>query len=296
MKTPVIRPYPTPAVETVRADAWDVFIDGVVQTGEFLTTYTPTCTISARRRLRIDMQDVISVCGINDARSLAVLVTWYSSGTAIRGRKIENIELTENAALHEASCELAGSEVADKLELRTRLVVRTAIAPLNGSPGFPEGAVLWDDVVRLNVSGAGAQFPVEIIDFAEAHLPERAAWYLDWSERQWERPLLGHVRLLVNRTATRVATASTSPEPTPEDKMILRMIQVDVARTLIESALADPEFINQQEWEEDSTGGIVSLLINGIFGDLQTASQIRSRSNSDLAAAIQSGTGANWRF
>ncbi|MVU76453.1 hypothetical protein GPX89_04245 [Nocardia sp. ET3-3] len=129
-----------------------------------------------------------------------------------------------------------------------------------------------------------------IIDFEKTNYPDDAAWHLEIGSNL-EAATMGSLLLLVNERKRVVAGAlENAAKPRTQDQIALAMVYVDVARTMVEHALAHPEFQDSATFPDESLGATLQALFARLFPST-TISEIRAladRSPSRLASDIQS--------
>ena len=103
------------------------------------------------------------------------------------------------------------------------------------------------------------------VDFVEFNLDPAAPWFVQVGP-DLELPAMGAIVLLLNARfplvteATREFTADR-----PELGVIRSMLYMDVARTLVEIALAHDDL--SAEWPDDSLGDVLATLVESRFSD-----------------------------
>lgn len=228
-------------------------------------------SLSARRRLRINVAAIRRACHLPQEAVLRAGVVWHSPGSSLRGSGTP-VDLAPGADVQEVEveCRVDARDVTQRLRLRTVLVLGSGIAnPLPLGARIP-GCILWDDQKILQVEGLAGRFPVEVLDFSNAGwLPaESAGWFLDWSSESLDAPVLGGLRLLINSTHAKVMKAVQAVEPDPEDCAIRSAMRYDVGRAIVVGALENPDFVDAEERYEDESVGLAAWrLVKVCFPD-----------------------------
>src|SRR5690606_24209348 len=163
------------------------------------------------------------------------------------------------------------------LDLDTRLVL--ARNRTDGAPWAPRraGSSLWEDHRSLRLQGDAPQFPMAVVDFAETSFPDGAGWHLQIGV-DLHAAAMGSLLLLINegnRTVTEAFTRAARPRPV--DRVVLSAVHADVARVMIEHALALEDFVDGAEFPEDRLGAVVPSLFGRLFSN-QTINDVRRRS------------------
>lgn len=263
MKTRPAVPYLLPDPEAVEPQEWTDADGGAIS--DRLEHWDPATTIALSRVVTVNLDSVRERCGLSSDAALAVTTTAYSSRTRLRivGDPVE-LGTMDGWARAPVAIEVPGSRAGGRLDLVTRLVLRspgTVSGPI--SPRRP-GAILWEDKVSLAVEGGAARFPVTALDFStDPGTPDGAAWKLEWSHDDLETPVLGGLRLLVNSGDDALIAAVRSGASDPRSFVIRSVVRYDVARALVHGALFNEEFVRAPErWPEESVGRMLHDLIS----------------------------------
>ncbi|TQF07748.1 hypothetical protein E6W39_34155 [Kitasatospora acidiphila] len=104
-----------------------------------------------------------------------------------------------------------------------------------------------------------------VIDFGRTSFPDGAAWHLQISGNL-ESATMGSLLLLVNERNTTVTEAfERAGKPREVDRIVLSAVYADTARTMIEHALSDDEFVDDAEFSSDSLGATLATLFERLF-------------------------------
>lgn len=255
MKTPPVTPYLLPPDEVVADAPWT--LDDGRPLPDRLEHWDPFTDIELFRVVEVDVDAVREACRLGSDAALAVLATGYSSRTRT-AETSKPVELGALAGVVTApiSLRIAGATSGGRLDLRTRLILRSAGATATPISPRREGAVLWDDETRISLEGAASRFPVTAVDFtAVPSLPDQGSWALEWDTDDLDAPVLAAMRLLVNGNDDSLLQALRSGSSDARATVIRSFVLFDVARTLVESALRDERFVDDPEsFDEGSVG------------------------------------------
>jgi hypothetical protein len=155
------------------------------------------------------------------------------------------------------------------------------------------GSILWQDEIAISLEGSASRFPVAVLDFAEViGLANGAAWTLEWSPGDLDQPVLGSVRLLVNRNHGPVVTAVSGGDD-PRSLAIASMIQFDVARSFLRTALRDDALLGGESFEADTVGRMLRDLLDRYWPgvDPSTLRQRMLDMPHRFESELQAGTG-----
>jgi hypothetical protein len=255
VKTPPAPPYLLPPEDAVTADAWRMSDGSPVP--ERLEHWDPFTDIDLVRIVNVNVDAVRAACQLGVDSALAVSASWVSTRTRLgdEGSPVEIGTLDGRVRLP-VGVRVPGVNAGGRLDIRTRLVLRSrGTDPSPISPKRP-GAVLWTQDVRLELEGAAARFPVSPADFrAIARLPDTGAWALEWDPEALEAPVLGAVRLLVNVAEESLVAALRSGSADVRSTMVRSFLTYDVARSLVHGALQNERFVDGPETFDDGSVG-----------------------------------------
>lgn len=283
MKTPSAPPYLLPPDDAVVAEDWRDIDGGVI--GDRMEHWDPFTDVELVRGMSVDLDAVRSACRLDRDSGFAVTATAYSQRTRLSVDS-PTIELgtLDGRVQVPLSITIPGVAAGGRLDLRTRLVIRSpGAAPTPISPRRP-GAVLWAHETRIALEGGAARFPVSATDFASiARFPDAAAWALDWNPDDLEAPVLGGLRLLVNTADTALVGALRSGSTDERAALIRSFVTFDVGRSLVHAALHSERFVAAPEtFEAGSVGRMLFELITACWAGVPAGTLV-SRSIEDPA-------------
>lgn len=278
MRLSPVPTYLVPERSIVAAEPWTT-----ITGAEALATvdhWDPATDLTLTRVLTIDTDELRSQCGLGRSSGFAVSSSWRAPNRTRLGDVGEVIELGDRQGLLRVvvSVCVLGSCAGGRVDLRTRLVLRSpGHDPSPVAPARP-GSILWHDVHRLQLEGGAARFPMAVVDFRTiANIPDTAAWYLDWNAEELGMPVLGGVRLLLNGSNELIVDIARTGSTHPAMLTVRSLIIGDVARQLITSALKNDEFIDHRNsFADESVGRMVSDLIAAVWPG-RSAAQLRDR-------------------
>ncbi|WP_198347254.1 hypothetical protein [Nocardia terrae] len=283
-------PFRQPDPTSVRARDWRLVLDGEeLPLPDAYPYWDYQTVLTVRRRVDIDLDKVLVEARLTPETSLTLAVVWTATGSSLRGSGAR-IPLSGPGSI-ELEVVLPGADLGGMLLLDTVLVLSQR---RNGTDrpvaARRAGSVLWSDRHSIRLQGDAPQFPMAIIDFEKTNYPDDAAWHLEIGSNL-EAATMGSLLLLVNERKRVVAGAlENAAKPRTQDQIALAMVYVDVARTMVEHALAHPEFQDSATFPDESLGATLQALFARLFPST-TISEIRAladRSPSRLASDIQS--------
>jgi hypothetical protein len=221
--------------------------------------------LSLQRLVRIDVDRARAEAGLSSDAALVLTAVWSSTGSNLRApaQRLELAGVGTNTV--ELIVRLRGADLGGRLILDTALVLAAPNAL--GSPIVPHraGSVLWSDRCVVRLQGDAPQFPMAVIDFAKTSFPNSAAWHLQISSNL-EAATMGSLLLLVNERNIAVAAAfQNAAKPRPIDRVVLSAVYADAARIMIEHGLRDDDFVDDEDFPEDSVGATLMGLFHRLF-------------------------------
>ena len=137
--------------------------------------------------------------------------------------------------------------------------------------------MLWQDTKKVRLHGDSSQFPLSVVDFAEADLDPGAPWYVDLGN-DLELPAMGAILLLLNERHPLVVAAAKDPSSERPELAVIRSVMfADVGRTLVEYALGQEDL--ERDWPDDSLGAVLKAVIKSYFG--QSVAELRLLRDTD---------------
>ncbi|NEB74376.1 hypothetical protein G3I40_03880 [Streptomyces sp. SID14478] len=132
-----------------------------------------------------------------------------------------------------------------------------------------------------------------VIDFSHTSFPNGAAWHIQ-IDGELDSAAMGSLLLLINERNTAAAEAfQNAARPRPVDRIVLSAVYADVARTMIEHALSQEDFVDETDYAEDSLGSTLLSLFHRLFPE-QSITDVRLRRDhspsvfsSELQAAVK---------
>lgn len=282
-------PYRVPDASAINAHPWRLDLDGgEIPMPEAYPHWDYQTVLTLRRQVDIDLDRLIADSRLAAGTSLTLAIVWTATGSSLRGTGAR-IPLSGNGPV-DVGVVLPGADLGGMLQLDTVVVLSERRTGMDQPVAARRaGSVLWSDRHTIRLQGDAPQFPMAIIDFEKTTYPDDAGWYLDIGSNL-EAATMGSLLLLVNERKRVIASAlENAAKPRAQDQVALSMVYIDVARTMIEHALAQPEFQDSASYPHDSLGATFQALFARLFPST-TISEIRAlaaRSPSRLASDVQ---------
>jgi hypothetical protein len=278
-------------VSRVSPGTWTVAVGGdLIDAPERLEHWDFFTPLRITRRLELDLPGVLEDCGLDDSAVVGAIIQWHSSSTNLRGTS--DVTLVDGPDLV-ISLDLPGEVLGGTLRLESRVIL---VTPSNSVGLAPRraGSVLWSDGTLVVLEGQSARFPIQIVDFERAGIPggPSAAWYLHWSPNDLEAPTLGSLRLLLNREHPMIGRLVREGASAPELIAVQSALRHDIARQLIDSALANPDFDREFDFGPGALGTALQGLLDSSFGPegLDSIRGLRQTSPQDFEVRLQAAS------
>lgn len=262
MSRTIARPFRVPLAERCAPGDW------IVESPEQrLAGYLPDWDYQKDtvlcRTLEIDLAGIRADCGLSKDGGVRISAGYHCQSTMCREAiRPFVLPLEDDRRRVDLTIRVTGSEIARDLDLFTEVLLDTRGSSTGPLVPRRSGTRLWSDTARVRVEGSGPRFPIELVSFQEVGFPGRAGWVLDWGSRDFNRPVLGAIRLLVNSDHEAIAEAVTDPAGSDPSAAIASAIRYDVGRRLIFSALESKEFLESVgQFEPETVGAAIQDLI-----------------------------------
>jgi hypothetical protein len=287
----------TLAREGIQASAWvsgDQSAPGE-PLRERLVDWDPSIDLSMHIQILIDPIVLALETGLAPGSLLRLAVGWYCESTRTRDRGASHTFELPHAGSAEhltmtLTLDVSGTSLAQAILLESRLLLVAPAATSSPTSARVPGSVLWYHAQRCDLEDARARFPMEWADFRTSIHPEEAAWALDWDPHDLDASTLGAVRLLLNQCQPRTAGLLREDPPSEASQILWETIRFDVARQLIEGALANEDFVRDPKRYEHGTIGATlrrMFVVHFPHHDVATLAALASRSRVQFESLLQ---------
>lgn len=247
------------AREAVSASAWSVAAADGMDTPltAQLEHWDPALRVRVHNEVRVDREQLRAETGLCRTARVRLCAGWYCHGTRTRELVFRHeFDLSSGSEVKLApAIVLPGSSLARRVTLENYLVVVAAgIDGVLTAARLP-GSVIWAFNQDLVLESQHSRFPVEWADFETSVYGNSAAWALAWDPQDLDCSTLGGVTLLLNQAHPVTAPLLREEPPSETSRILWETIHFDVARQLIEGALANDEFVEHAEAYDDGTLG-----------------------------------------
>jgi hypothetical protein len=279
-----VKPFFVPPPTLIRASGWTHLVD---EDWEELGAYVENWDYRTRLRLRssieADLPTVRSSARLVDHSPLAWSFGWRATDTGLVGNPTV-LDATDDS--YTVELDIPAERAGATIVLTRRLLLRRD--RMFAAPGEARwaGSILWSDETTVRLTGQGAAFPTEVIDFRTLGRDPGASWYLDLPAAA-DVPAMGSMILLINSADTAlVAAVSRSRRHTDLQQTLIDSMEEGVVEEFVRWALARwPEL---QDAEPDSVGSAARMLTRRVLPDPEswTSSDVDSMA---LKSAIIDG-------
>ena len=262
-------PYKVVRLGRIELSPWKFRIgDDVKEVGGKLPFWDPSTAVWAQRTVELDLPGIWEDCHLSPEDILSLSVVWASSGTNLRGRASDEIIIDYRRERIRRTIEftIEGAQLSRSVSLTLVLIlVRRGRSNDLFAPRIP-GSILWKSKYDLLLEGLSSRFPIELIDFRQlGWMPHNGLWFLEWDSHNLHQSFLGGVRLYLNSGHEIIKKIIERPGDA-QSEIVYSIINFDIGRNMISSALRNPDFVADPESFQDGTvGAVCRRLINTLF-------------------------------
>ena len=259
-------PYLRPPTDIVSASPWSRAIDqGTSELPDTLHDWDYSSVLSLGRLLVVDGLRARKASGLGEDSELVITVRWSASASLLRGNAWQQALPAKDGIELFIDFDLPGEELGGVLTLTTLVTMdRTGSHPSSAAPTRP-GSMLWSDQDQVALQGDEALFPIARADFRDLPQPDKASWYLEIGE-DLDAAAMGSLLLLINEGRPLVLEALASAmNPSATHKAVLSVLRADILRALIERALVDQDFDEEEDYPVGSLGATLRHVIRENF-------------------------------
>lgn len=258
-----VKPFFVPAVASIRAHAWAHLVDDEwEELGPYVENWDYRSRLRLRSSVEADMAAVRSATRLTDQSPLSWSFGWRATDTGLIGDPVMVDATDERVAVDfDVPPERAGATIV----LTRRLVLRRDRMFARPGEARWAGSILWSDETTVRLTGQGAAFPTEVIDFRTLGRDPGSSWYLDLPVTP-DVPAMGSMILLINSSDTALVAAVTrSRRHTDLQQMLIDSMEEGVVEEFVRWALARwPEL---EDAEPDSVGAAGRTLARRVLPD-----------------------------
>lgn len=254
-----------PTDDTVKILDWDVSVDKMSVREEESTassmTWTDRSTVDVHFELDIALDKILEQIYPGpvvrqESAVLGAVINWKSSRTGLHGVS-QPIEVAGGLNLLDLT--LSGALLGGDLNLAACIVLLNPPSPtVNDLGPTVIGSRLWEKRLRVQLEGAGSQFPTSAFDFEKAGFaPARAMWKID-IDSALESHISSAVRLKLNTGHPRVAEYLADPTGKAQSEF-QRFLRADTIIQMVTFALNSD--LAQLETDAEEEGTLAETLV-----------------------------------
>lgn len=239
--------------------------------------WDPTIDLEVSRRVAIDTRRLVDDCALGSNAAVRIVGGWECESSRARHYPWRS-ELKVPARFDgSVAFTIPGALLASSVKLMVGIVLVDAGRASSSLAARTPGSLLWRDERELRLEVSSGRFPMEWTDFARSGLAAAAPWFLDWPSQDWDRPLLGSMRLRLNATNPTMRGLLELPEADERRALLIRAALLDVSKQIVVAALDSEEFVQAGgNYGEGSVGMSASILIGLAFPGVSLET-VRSR-------------------
>lgn len=266
-------PYIRPDQRAFSMSNWRIVSGRELQDGELVPEWDQSLCLTVARVIQVDVATMMMSGRLKAGTRLAVLPTWWSDGTGLRGSG-EPIHFTVDAKVQQRKFDLAlsipGRHLAKHLQVRSALVLVEQALEMAGDPlaAHRPGSVLWEDAITVVLEGEASRFPITVVDFVESNLgPANACWRFEWTPMDPTLPAMATMRLYVNSKHPTFHAAATCRDVTQAQVAIRSSLKMGVGEEMLRIALDKAEELETgaQDFQLGSAGRVLIDLVERVF-------------------------------
>lgn len=220
-----------------------------------------------QRAIEVDGVRARSACGLGPQTAIDAVVT--AQCPVARFRKVVYRTAIPNASWT-ASIAFAvpSAELAEQMRLDTEIVLSAERATAERLTARYAGSRLFHESIQVDLEGALSRMPLESASFTHqlSYLgAPRAPWYVDCGNGDLHAPVMRALRVYLNSDQPKFALAAKNGDGT-----LLAVLKADIARNMLEAALADDSFkAGDFDFAEGTLGEAAARVLRLCFPDMK---------------------------
>jgi hypothetical protein len=230
--------------------------------GPYVENWDYRTKLRLRSSIDVDVDAVRVATKLTDHTPLAWSFGWRATDTGLLGEPIVVDAADDRVDIEfDVPPDRAGATIV----LTRRLVMRRD--RMFAGPGEARwaGSILWSDEVTVRLTGQGAAFPTEVIDFQLLGRDPGTSWYLDLPTSP-DVPSMGSMILLINSADTALVAAVTrSRRHTDVQKALIDSMEEGVVEEFVRWALG--RWKELEDAEPESVGAAGRTLASRVLPD-----------------------------
>lgn len=221
--------------------------------------------LSLQADIKIDRSLILAQCRLGKESQFRVVVKAKSDSTKADMLVLNAVAPADADVSIPLRLDLPGAELGGRLTLTTFVLVDTSISLDPLSP-HQRGSILWKHSAHIYLQGIGAQFPTDAEDFRSSRpdIPD-ALWQLDADISDPDASFANAVRLSMN-TSQPAVQRLLQGIPTPENKQLQHLLDIDVTRQLAVLAVQSNDVMDREPDHEDpSVAAVLRCLLQQLW-------------------------------
>lgn len=285
----IVTPYLRPDPSLVKTSPW--MLEGSSEPlGDCLAGWDPATPLLIRRKMRVDVDQILAACHLSRNAKLYAGCFWRASLNSLVGCGSPMPLASRTEQPVDLKLAIPAGQAGGTLSLGTVLCVQDAADTRDPLAPRDPGTILFEDMKSIDLEGVAPRFPVSTVDFTLMGWPRDGAWRLVWDLQDLEvSPTVG-MRLYIN-TLHPLAMSALQGEDSAS-QTVRSMLQADLARSILTFALRQDEFA-ETDWDRHTgtIGHVAASLLARVFPDVsvKTLSERLDRDPDQFWSQIQAG-------
>lgn len=258
-----VKPFFVPPAALVQASAWAHLVDDEwEELGAYVENWDYRTRLRLRATIEADVDAIRAAARLVDASPLVWSIGWRATDTGLLGTP-SLIPFEDGPWTFEL--DIPADRAGATIVLSRRLVLRRDRMFASAGEARWAGSILWSDETTVRLTGQGAAFPTEVIDFRTLGREPGSSWFLDLPAAA-DVPAMGSMILLINSADTALVGAVTRTRRHTEiQQNLIDAMEEGVVEELVRWALARwPELADA---EPDSVGSAARTLTRRVLPD-----------------------------
>jgi hypothetical protein len=220
-----------------------------------------------QREIEVDGTRARSTCGIEAEAPIDLVVTAHCTTARFR-QVVYRMRLPPAPWAGAVACAIPSAELAEQVRLDTEIVLKGERLAAKKLTAHYAGSRLFYETTQIEIEGARSRMPLESASFTQqlSYLgAPRAPWYVDCGGGELHAPVMRALRVFINSDQPEFADAAKRGEQT-----VLAMLKADIARNMLEVALADDTFqAGNFDFAEGTLGEAAARVLRLCFRDMK---------------------------
>ena len=275
-------PFKTAAATDIELGGWHYSLGGEdwIRLEDGVPRWDYLSQLSFHRELTVDGSAIRSTCELKKEAPLVLAVTAHCPAARFR-RVLFRQEVTGGKQTYGARVDVPSASVAGNIRLETEiLLVEEPRIESRFSPKYA-GSRVFRDSTSVDIEGTRSRMPMQIARFSEQFAwlnSPNAPWYVDCGTGELHTPVMHDLRVYLNADQPQFIEAANRCDAT-----LISLLKADIAKRILENALADDSFVHGSSDFDEGTMGEAAMRILRLCFDDMAAPEVLSLAKSSSA-------------